>query len=537
MKQRTLHDPFESQLREAREQVRANQIADAEQTFRDILRKSPAHPAASFGLGMLLHHAGADEAAVEYLQAAVKAWPKHLEARFSLAVSLYRLQQLEDSTGHFETIIRRHPHVAEAHNYLGIVKAQLCLSREAEQHFLRALKLRPSFAEAHKNLGTHYGEQGRLDEARRHLKKAIACRPYYAQAYWQFATINKFSDYDDDIRAMESSYDRESTNDDERMRLAYALGKAFHDLRQYSRAFEYWLEGNRLRFKLSRYDVGPVLAEMAAMKRVFPGAVRTSVNRTRATVPALFFIVGMPRSGTSLVEQILASHSSVYGAGELDALDVAIRGAVSRFPADLGKLNSADWECVREHYLKEVSRHVGSESFVTDKMPSNFLHIGAISVLFPDAKVIHCRRDAMDTGLSCFRNHFVSDKLGFTCDLSDLGKYYRQYLDLMAHWNRVQTADIYDIHYESLVMDPEREVQRLLEFCELPFEEGCLAFHENKRSVKTASAAQVRQPIYRSSLQGWKAYERELQPLKMVLEQRPGRLAFYVSDIVSRFRR
>jgi hypothetical protein len=171
---------------------------------------------------------------------------------------------------------------------------------------------------------------------------------------------------------------------------------------------------------------------------------------------------------------------------------------------------------------------------VTDKLPLNFIHIGAISILFPDAKIIHCRRDAMDTGLSCFRNLFTSELLGFTCDLWDLGLYYRQYLDLMAHWGRVETADIYDIQYESLVAEPGREIRRLLEFCNLPFEADCLAFHKNKRPVKTASAIQVRQPIYRDSIQGWKRYEKELQPFREALEHQSGRLISCVSDVISR---
>jgi len=395
----------------------------------------------------------------------------------------------------------------------------------------------PSLAEAHKNLGTLYGEQGRIDDARYHLKQAFAQRPNYAQAYWQYASITKFSDFDDVVRAIKSSYERPGVADTERMRLAYALGKAFDDLGQYSLAFSYWEEGNRLRGKLSGYDIRPVLAEIRAIKRVFSAAFCKRANPGPATTPKLIFIVGMPRSGTSLTEQILASHSAVYGAGELETLDAAIRGAVRRFPADIEKLKPADWESIRECYLRDVSDRAADSIYVTDKMPSNFFHIGAIGILFPDAKIVHCRRNAMDTALSCFRNHFVSERLGFTCDLRDLGRYYRQYLDLMAHWGRIETADIYDIRYESVVADPEREVRNLLEFCGLPFEPGCLEFHENKRPVKTASAIQVRQPIYRSSVHGWKHYEREIQPFRQTLNQRSGRLNFSASDMISRLRR
>jgi len=535
MKHNILQDPFESELRLAREQLQAGRIPDAERIYRDILNRTPAHPAACFGLGRVFHDTGNDQAAIEYLQTAVKAWPQHLEARFFLAVSLYRLQRLEESAGHFEKSIRHHPNVAATHNYLGIVKARLDAGRQAEQHFLSALELEPSLAEAHKNLGTHYAEQGRIDEARDHLKKAVACRPHYAQAFWQLASITRFTDYDDDIRSMESAFDSPDIDDAERMGLAYALGKAFDDLRQYPRAFEYWQQGNDLRRRLTNYSVGPALVEMRAMKRVFSAAACARADRTRITTPALIFIVGMPRSGTSLTEQILASHSAVYGAGELDALDTAIRSAVQKFPADLKKLGTADWNAIRERYLGTISSRAGDATCVTDKLPGNFLHAGAIGVLFPDAKIIHCCRDPMDTGLSCFKNHFTANQLTFTCNLADLGRYYRQYCDLMAHWKRIPDIHLYDLHYESLVTDPENEVRKLLAFCELPFEENCLAFHNNRRPVKTASALQVRRPIYRDSLQGWKRYERELQPLKAALQRRPGPLAAIVRDMASRF--
>jgi len=271
------------------------------------------------------------------------------------------------------------------------------------------------------------------------------------------------------------------------------------------------------------------------MKRVFSASSRMYSWQNQDMTPAPIFIVGMPRSGTSLTEQILASHSAVYGAGELDALDAAIRCAVEHFPADLTTLDSAAWKSIRERYLTELSCHAGGAAYVSDKMPSNFLHIGAIGILFPDAKIIHCRRDPLDIGLSCFRNHFVSDQLIFTCNLTDLGRYYRHYIDLMTYWKKTRAENIYDIQYESLVTNPEREVRALLEFCELPFEDNCLSFHNSKRTVKTASAAQVRQPIYRDSLQGWRHYEHELRPLLSSLKGHSGRLMTFFYDTVRRF--
>ncbi|GMW07989.1 MAG: hypothetical protein AMXMBFR8_27850 [Nevskiales bacterium] len=225
----------------------------------------------------------------------------------------------------------------------------------------------------------------------------------------------------------------------------------------------------------------------------------------------------MPRSGTSLVEQILASHSAVYGAGELATLDKLLREAAGDFPAGLARLDAGAWQAVGTRYLGELAEIGGEARFVTDKMPGNFLHIGAIWRLFPGAKIIHCVRDPMDTGLSCYRSHFVSDQLGYSCDLLDLGSYYRHYRALMAHWRRLADGALYDIHYEALVAEPEAEVRRLLEYCGLEFEPDCLQFHRSGRRVRTASGAQVRQPIYRDSLEAWRRYEQELRPFAAAL--------------------
>ena len=529
-------DQFETQLITAQEQIRAGNSLDAERTYRGILREAPEHPGAHFGLGILLQNANAHEAALEHLQAATDSLPHKPESRFALAGSLFRVQRLKESAKHLEKIIHENPGIAEAHNLLGIVKAEMELNGPAERHFLKALRLRPDFPEAQKNLGMHYGQLGKLEEARDNLKMALARRPHYAEAWWQLASITKFTDYDDNIRSMEAAYRRDDATAPEKSQLAYALGKAFDDLQQHARAFEYWREGNDLRHKLSGYDVNPVLAEMRAMKRVFSATFRTTGDDNRNTSPALIFIVGMPRSGTSLTEQILASHSSVYGAGEIGALDDAIRGTVKRFPGDLRKLSTADWHAIRQRYLDEVASRAGNANTVTDKMPGNFLHIGAISSLFPGAKIIHCRRDALDTALSCYTKPFIHNRLNFTCDLTDLGRYCHHYLDLMAHWSKIQVPNIYDIQYETLVTDPEQEVRKLLTFCAMPFEAGCLAFHETARPVKTASAAQVRQPIYRDSVHSSQHYERELQPFKAALDTTPGLVTSYISDIWRRLR-
>lgn len=530
----TASDPFQAQLQIAHEHRQANRLADAQRIYEAVLARDPAHAGAHFELGGLMQALGKDEAAARHLQAVVTALPQHLDARLSLGASLHRLGRFEESLAQLENTLKRHPGVPEVHNYLGIVYAELSDSQRAERHLLRALKLRPSLADAHKNLGTLYSQLGRVREAKAALKKAIALRPDYANAYWQHANINHFSAYDEDVRAMESFFARDHATVDQRMCLAFGLGKAFHDLGEHSRAFRYWREGNALRRRHWPYDVRPTLAEVRTMQRVFSAELCHREGNAGILQPAPLFIVGMPRSGTSLVEQILASHSAVHGAGELTTLDDLLRRAASNFPVHLKKLRADDWQSIASDYLRRIAALSARARYVTDKMPGNFLHIGTIGLMFPGAKVIHCCRDAMATGLSCFRTLFVSEKMGFTSDLADLGAYHRHYQELMAHWDRVSAARIYDIQYEALVAEPESEIRRLLQFCELPFETGCLSFHENKRPVRTASGLQVRQPIYKDSVQGWRQYEKELRPLKMALQRPWARVPIRVLGVLPR---
>lgn len=529
-------DPFHVQLRMAEEYRKAERTADAERIYRQVLARNTDHTEAQLGLGVLLHQLGRDADACEHLQAAVRALPQHLDARYGLGVSLARLGRPAEAVPQFEAALRHHAGVAEIHNYLGIVLAELGRTREAERHLLRAIRLRPALAEAHKNLGTLLAELGRLPEARAALRKAIAQRGDFAGAWWHLASITTFTaEHEAELHAMQALYAQPGLPDAQRVPLAFALGKACHDRGEHQHAFAYWRDANAARRRLTPYRLGPVLAEMRAVARLFrersgafhpagaaPAATPRNgehhpVGAASAATPRPIFIVGMPRSGTSLVEQILASHSAVYGAGELATLDKLLREAAGDFPAGLARLDAGAWQAVGTRYLGELAEIGGEARFVTDKMPGNFLHIGAIWRLFPGAKIIHCVRDPMDTGLSCYRSHFVSDQLGYSCDLLDLGSYYRHYRALMAHWRRLADGALYDIHYEALVAEPEAEVRRLLEYCGLEFEPDCLQFHRSGRRVRTASGAQVRQPIYRDSLEAWRRYEQELRPFAAAL--------------------
>jgi hypothetical protein len=292
-------------------------------------------------------------------------------------------------------------------------------------------------------------------------------------------------------------------------------------LKQYDTAFRYVAEGNRLKREGFSYNETASDQLFANIKKAFTGSFMQQRSRCGADDPTPIFILGMPRSGTSLVEQILASHPDVHGAGELTTLDQVIttygKTVFKRpYPQFLSQLTDQDCKEMGNAYVKEVRKHNRHQSFITDKMPQNFLFAGVIAMILPKAKIIHCVRNPMDTCLSIFKNHF-SRLHAYAYDLHELGHYYRLYQNLMGFWHQIIPDIMHDIHYEKLVRNPETQVRRLLSFCHLKWHDHCLNFHRSARPVLTASTAQVRRAFYRDSVDAWKRYAHNLEPLKQEL--------------------
>jgi len=508
---------FREELALAYQHMQAGRVADAESLYRQILARRKLHPQANLALGMLMDSRGRPGPAVEHLHCAARSLPDSVDAQLGLANNLRRLGRNEEALRYFRVVARLSPGNVAVFNNMGNICRELQYAEEAERYLSQAIELQPALPEAHNNLGALYSEQGRIDEAIAQFRQAIACRPDYAKAHRNLATTRKHTAHDDEVRAMERLVERPAATDFDRMQLGFGLGKAFADLGRHRRAFEYWSVANRCQRVLSPYDIQAGLGEIRAMQRIFD-APRLSAAEGASGKVVPVFVVGMPRSGTSLTEQILASHPQVHGAGELGLLGQMARGAVERYPADLSRLGAADWRRFGARYLAEIKRRSNGKRYVVDKLPGNFLCIGMIRMMLADARIIHCRRDPMDTGLSCFQNHFLGAGLGYTCDLDDLGSYYRHYVALMQHWQGVLPAGaLHDNAYEALVASPETQIRALLACCGLPFDAGCLSFHETQRMVATASMAQVREPIHQRSVHRWKNYERELRPLRNAL--------------------
>lgn len=417
----------------------------------------------------------------------------------------------------YHKILQIDPNQPVALHHLGVAAHQVGKNDIAVDYISKALSIRPGYAEAHKYLGLAFQDLGKQDEAVASYRNAITFKPDFAEAHRLMARIVKHVEYSNDIQAMEKIYATPGIDGREKMHLAFGLGKAFEDLQQYEKAFGFFAEGNKLKGSSCNYSIGDQRNFIDMLKEGFDAALFDRHKGAGCIDETPIFILGMIRSGTSLVEQILASHPRVYGAGEVVLLGQAI---VSRFSGqndlDFAKLvRQADSGVFNElgtEYLKNIRQLSKGAEFTTDKMPENYRYIGIIKLAFPNAKIIHCVRDPVDTCLSIFKILF-SHGHEYSYNLEILGEYYNQYRQLMAHWHAVLPGFIHDIRYEDMISDQEGQTRALLEYCGLEWDDACLEFYKTDRQVRTASSEQVRKPIYSDSVQLWKRYGKQLNPL------------------------
>ncbi|MCP4411189.1 MAG: sulfotransferase [Gammaproteobacteria bacterium] len=321
---------------------------------------------------------------------------------------------------------------------------------------------------------------------------------------------------------MEKLLENNSVTDKQRMQLCFGLGKAFEEIKQYDRAFNFLSQGNKIKRNSYRYDVLEDKAIFTRIMDVFDRRFFDEHSDYGNSKDSPIFIVGMPRSGTTLVEQILSSHQKVYGAGELDDLKHVLMTTTPKltqdiFPEGVMKLDRDDITRIADKYIRKLNQYnIDGKDYVSNKMTTNFIYIGMIRILFPNSKVIHCKRDPRDTCLSCFKNNFEG-YLPFTYDLTELGQYFCIYQRLMSHWHTVLPGYIFDIQYEDLITDQETETRKMIDYCGLCWDEKCLSFHKSDRIVKTSSFSQVRRPINRNSIHIWEQYKKQLEPLLSAL--------------------
>ena len=498
-------------------------IDEAIGCFKNIIAIKPDSAEVHNNLGNAFNNSGRDDEAIESYRRSLALKPDYAMAHFNLGVVFQKIDRTDEAIACYRKTLTLNPDFKKAHMNLGNVLQKLGRLDEAASCQRKALSLDPEYAEAHYNYGLARQEMGRTDEARASYRKTMSLQPGNVEAFWNLSLVEKHTEINEVAHAMEEMYKKENLDDANKIRLGFAFGKIYSDLKEYEKSFEYILEANRLHRKSYEYTVQSDQDLFARIKETFSPAFLALQNDTgnQDTLPV--FIIGMPRSGTTLVEQILASHPQVFGADELMVLTdlvnaISPKVSTGNYPECVADLDADMFESMGSDYVDKVRGYAKDADHIIDKMPQNFIYVGLIKKILPNAKIIHCTRNPMDNCLSLFKNYFtIKGSHKYSYDMVELGRYYNLYLDLMAHWERVLPGFMCTLKYDEMVADQENQTRRLLEFCGLPWDEACLSFHKTERRVKTASFMQVRQPMYKDSVELWKQYEKQLEPLRMAI--------------------
>ena len=469
--------------------------------------------------GAALNDLDAYQRAIADFDKALALNPNHPGAYANKGRSLGGLQHYDDALTAYDKALALDPRLTEAWLGRGAVLALLDRYDEAFAAFQQALAIDPHLASAHCGIGNTLRELGRLDEAREAYLKAIAREPGCGEFYYQYANTKKVAAGDPQLAAMEKLAADNAAPATDRMYVHFALGKAYADSGDHAQAFAHWRRGNALKRETIEYDEAAMAALFERIEQTFTPALIVDKRGHGDPSSVPIFVLGMPRSGTTLVEQILASHPQVHGAGELSVLENILSTAPDAggqdvaFPDYVAGLDGPAIRQIGARYVAVLAKLAPGAAHVTDKMPGNFFFVGMIHLALPNAKIVHIVRDPVDTCLSCFSNMF-SGAQNFTYEQGELGRHYTRYRRLMAHWHRVlPPGAILDVRYEDVVADLEGQARRLTDHCGLAWDDRCLAFNETSRPVRTVSATQVREPIFSHSVARWRAYEAWLGPL------------------------
>jgi tetratricopeptide (TPR) repeat protein len=521
------HDP---RLMEAAAALCENRIPMAEQLLRTHLKQ---HPTDVPALRMLAEVAArlkryADAAVL--LGRALELAPSFLPARHNFALVLHRQRKPAEALSHVEKLLAADPVNPGYRTLKATISSSIGDYDTALELYAGVLADYPNNARVWMSYGHALKTTNRQSDCVQTYRRSIELAPHLGEAYWSLANLKTFRFTEGDIAAMQAQLAQGKLSDDDRLQFHFALGKAFEDAGQFAESFKHYEEGNRIRRAGIGYDADWNSEQMRRAKALFTQEFFAERAGQGADAADPIFIVGLPRSGSTLLEQILSSHPLVEGTMELADMVNIVRelgGAHSRsdstYPQPIAALDADALRALGERYIAQTRIYRRTDApFFIDKLPNNFAHTGLIHLILPRAKIIDARRHPLGCCFSGYKQHFARGQ-HFTYGLDEIGRYYRDYVELMAHYDATLPGRIHRVIYERMIEDTEGEVRRVLDYCGLPFDERCLRFHENERAVRTASSEQVRRPIYREGVDHWRNYEPWLDPLKSALGSVLGR--------------
>jgi tetratricopeptide (TPR) repeat protein len=503
-----------------------NQIPQAEALLRAHLKQFPTDVAAIRMFAEVAARLRRFQDAENLLLRCLELAPGFAAARHNYAVVLFRQNRPAEALRETEVLLAAEPQNPGFRNLHAAILAKLGDLAESIGIYAQLVESYPQQPKIWMSYGHALKTNGREADSVAAYEKSIELQPGLGEAYWSLANLKTVRFTPAQMEAMRAQLARAELGDQDRLHLHFSMGKALEDAGCYAESFEHYASGNRIRRAGIRYSADDITAQIQRSKALFSAeffAQRRGYGHPSAEP---IFIVGLPRAGSTLIEQILASHSQVEGTMELPDIPMLARSVTqtarqsqgeARYPDVLAELEERDCRSLGERYLEgtRIQRKSAAPFFI-DKLPNNFAHVGLIHLVLPNAKIVDARRHPLGCCFSGFKQHFARGQ-NFTYGLEDIGRYYHDYVELMAHFDAVLPGKVHRVFYESMVEDTETQVRHLLEYCGLPFEAACLRFYENERAVRTASSQQVRQPIFRTGLEQWHRYEPWLQPLKTAL--------------------
>jgi len=497
-----------------------NQHGNAIDLYKEIIEILPEHIGALHNLGVTLQELGKLNEAIDHYEQAKILHPDNSDIRVNLGYIFQSKGQFNEAIEEYEIALKIDSNNEVIINNLGACLRELGFIDEAIENFKKSLKINPEYAEAHFNLGYAYQDLGKINLAISEYERAISINNH-AMSYHSISHLKNFAVDDNLIPKMQAILQSNELSPSERIHICRALSNIFEKLGLKTEFYKYLDESNKLQKRKLNYSLDKTKNEFISIKKLFeetqPQAKKSSASPPLNIRP--IFILGMPRSGTSLVEQIISSHYKVYGAGELYTLSKLISPVIDNFiSGDIIQLNETSNRFIRNQYLEMLSSFNTQENIITDKLPLNFQYIGFILSAIPEAKIIHVKRDAKATCWSNYKYYFESKKNGYSNDFVDLAGFYKLYLDLMSYWHELFPSKIYDLCYEDLTTNQAEETRKLLDYCDLDWDENCLYFYDNDRPVKTISALQVRKKMYQGSSDAWKEHWAHIQPLINALD-------------------
>jgi tetratricopeptide (TPR) repeat protein len=501
--------------------LHASRYRKAEDAFKKVLMEDENNIDALRFMGILAFKSGNHDIAEAVLTKALKLDPTYSLVWANLAQVFSVTGQLDKAKKSFKNILNMDPKNGLIWAEYGTVLTKLANYREGRDAYLKALEFKPDSPRVHLSLGHVYKTMGEINASINSYKNTIIQNNLSGEAYWSLANLKTYSFSENEIKDMEETL-KGDMSDIERSQMHFALGKAYEVKKDFDRSFRNYYEGNKVKKGLIKYSSDDTSYNTKRILDFFSKENINNLSKSSTNNPDPIFVLGMPRSGSTLVDQIISSHSKVDGTQELPNI-IKIAAELNNdkqnsYPEVLKELDDLKISRLGKDYISETTWARDNAPFFIDKMPNNFIHIGLIKTILPNAKIIDTRRDPMDTCFSCFKQFFARGQL-FTYSMEDLGNYYTDYIRAMNHWHKVYGKDIFTVHYDDVINKTEETIRELIDYCNLPFEQECLEFYKSSRPVKTPSAEQVRQPIYKSGLNYWKNYEKHLLPLKKIIDE------------------